>query len=122
VSESKSSLTDLFWLLVIVWIFLVQVRDIWQSKTLYAMRYTTDSEHVFKEPRPVDCDFLGAPIGEKGCHYTPDVSTLTYIVRDNGYGKMFWSDDNGKTWTENDKGLVTAGTNVYVGWKKATDY
>jgi hypothetical protein len=121
VSESKGSLTDLFWLYVILLIVVGQIRDVWQSKTVYAMRYKTDSAHIFKEPRPIDCDFLGAPIGEKGCTYSAQVTTLKYIVRDNGYGKSFWSDDNGKTWNENDKGLVTPGTNVYVNWKKVAD-
>jgi hypothetical protein len=95
--------------------------SVWHSTNRYAFQYSTDLDHVFKQARPIDCDFLAAPIGEKGCSYGTEVSTLTYIVRDNGYGKMFWSDDNGKTWSPNDDGLVKAGTNVYVSWKKHTD-
>jgi hypothetical protein len=121
-SESKGGcLTELVAFFVILYFVGATFRDVWYSKTVYALRYSTDGSRVLKEPRPVDCDFLGAPIGDKGCHYTPEVSTQTYIVRDNGYGRMFWSDDDGKTWNENDKGLVTAGTGVYVSWKKITE-
>lgn len=35
----------------------------------YAAQYHVREEHVHIEPKPRDCDFWYAPIGDKGCHY-----------------------------------------------------
>jgi hypothetical protein len=34
-----------------------------------SLRDNIDDTHVYVTQRPADCDFLSAPIGNKGCHY-----------------------------------------------------
>src|SRR5487761_187056 len=38
-------------------------------KEWYGIRYNVTDEHVFIDHKPHDCDFLKAPIGDKGCHF-----------------------------------------------------
>lgn len=35
----------------------------------YAVKYDVPVSHVIVEPEPHDCDFIRAPIGDKGCDY-----------------------------------------------------
>lgn len=46
---------------------------IWNSKYLVALRYNTSIGYVAADPFPNDCHFLAAPLGEKGCNYSPSV-------------------------------------------------
>jgi hypothetical protein len=58
----------------------------------YASWYDTDADHVIVRPKPRDCDFSKAPLGDKECHYEKHVE----IQRDPKTGKV----------------------NVYVYWEK----
>jgi hypothetical protein len=55
---------------------IIAVVFFWHSKWSYALYYNADSSHVSIEDKPHDCDFLKAPLGEKGCHFTRVVSTV----------------------------------------------
>jgi hypothetical protein len=56
---------------------------IWNSKYLVALRFNTSVDYVVADPIPNDCHFLAAPLGEKGCNYSPSVLIQgdTIIVR-----------------------------------------
>ena len=49
----------------------------WSPPSWYALRYGTDTAHVFVQPEPHDCDFLTAPLGIKRCRYEKAISTDT---------------------------------------------
>jgi len=48
---------------------------IWNRKAVIAMRFSTQSEKVYRPKRPTDCDFLTAPIGIKHCSYEAFITT-----------------------------------------------
>jgi hypothetical protein len=62
----------------------------------YAIRYDVSSEGVHYLPKPHDCDFDKAPLGNKECHYDREVS-----VEENP--------------------SHTQVTGLYVGWKKVQE-
>jgi hypothetical protein len=80
-------------------------------------------------PNLTNCDFWGAPIGKKWCHYdrtVEDHQVPALITSDDtNTHRPVWSDDSGKTWHWND-GLDGAAiftphpaeTHVYVDWTK----
>lgn len=61
----------------------------------YSMKYGVDDKHVYVEPKPHDCEWGKAPIGNKYCHFDRVVTTD--------------KDRNGK---------ITA---VYVNWEKVEE-
>ena len=61
----------------------------------YSLQYGTDTNHVYIEPKPHDCDFDKAPRGDKECHFDRIVTT----------------DNSGK-----DRKVT-----VYVGWQKVEE-
>jgi hypothetical protein len=65
------------------------------DKCKYSMVYSVDSDHVYVEDEPKDCDFIHAPIGDKGCRYHKQVTPL-----------------------RDDKGKITS---VSVTWEKANN-
>jgi hypothetical protein len=54
------------------------------TDTRYVIEYSASYDNVSQDPRPVDCDFLGSPIGDKDCHYervvTADVLSPVHTV------------------------------------------
>jgi len=64
------------------------------SRTGYAMKYEAEEKNVFIEPRPHDCEWDKAPIGNKYCHFDKIVQTNT--------------NQNGKK-------------EVYVNWRKVNE-
>jgi hypothetical protein len=57
---------------LIVWVFVLSDSSknaIWYGATY---RVSTDKVHTFGN-KPHDCDWVRAPIGDKGCHYEADV-------------------------------------------------
>jgi hypothetical protein len=65
------------------------------SSAGYSMRYGVSQKNVFIEPKPHDCEWGKAPIGNKYCHFDKVVDTTT--------------DGSGKT------------TRVYVSWQKVEE-
>jgi hypothetical protein len=105
------------------------VKTVW-----YAMVYKVSIANVHVDPQPGDCDFMHAPLGEKGCHYESLVSA--YI----GNGQMVGGDDapkyahdaktgspiiswdNGKTWEVFGGDIPNQKVeSVTVVWHKVTD-
>ena len=39
------------------------------SQVGYAMKYETKGDHVYVQPKPHDCEWRKAPIGNKYCHF-----------------------------------------------------
>ncbi len=46
-----------------------------QSPWAYAIQYNTEAEYVVIDPKPHDCEFDKAPIGNKYCHFDKIVTT-----------------------------------------------
>ncbi len=43
---------------------------LWLSpKAWYEVEYQVSADHIFIDPKPHDCEFLKAPIGNKYCHF-----------------------------------------------------
>ena len=89
----------------------------WHSKFRYSVQYHVPISSVTKLEKPSDCDFLTAPIGNKGCHYEPEVATVR--TGHNAAGERFVSYDDGKTWTPNDS-IPAIKAGVFVSWNKIT--
>ena len=45
----------------------------WLDKVWFMARYGVSYERVYMSKRPIDCDFMSAPIGKKGCSYSSRV-------------------------------------------------
>ena len=68
------------------------------AQTFYAFVNDTSEENVHVAPRPTDCDWGHAPLGDKGCHYEKQVLISDY--RSDALRKVTLTEDGGKTWTE----------------------
>ena len=88
------------WLIVLFLILLIRYGPpmLWHSKIRYALQYQVGYHKVMMDPEPVDCDFLRAPIGFKGCHYAREVNAVT--AWSNQWGGQSISYDGGKTWIQ----------------------
>ncbi len=70
----------------------------WRAPTqsYYAWKYGVPAAAVTNLPRPHDCDFLSAPLGDKNCSYERRVTrTLVTVSR---YGQPLRSTDDGQSW------------------------
>ena len=79
-------ITGIVWLLtmfehfksaMVLFIGFLVLSFMWHSDTRYSLEYAASYDNVYQAPRPVDCDFLGSPIGDKGCHYDRVVNADT---------------------------------------------
>jgi hypothetical protein len=71
----------------------------WLNKFRYAVWYGVDASEVnqAEDKPPSDCDFLHAPIGNKGCHYKKLVE-MTEPSTANGNKRsiyVYWSKEEG---------------------------
>lgn len=71
------------------------IRLVPESRLGYAFEYFVAPEKVDVEPKPHDCEFMNAPVGNKSCHFEKEVD----VVR-------------------NERGEVT---NVIVTWNKVQE-
>ena len=58
--------------------FIIREGTIWlfpNSAVGYSMKYGVDQKHVFVAPKPHDCEWGKAPIGNKYCHFEQVVTT-----------------------------------------------
>lgn len=83
----------------------------------YSIQYGVPDSSVTILKKPHTCDFLSAPIGEKGCHYEPDVTAVR--TGTDRVGKAIVSFDDGVTWV--DDCVPPTKTNVRVTWKKVDE-
>jgi hypothetical protein len=70
-------------------------------------------KQVIVNPRPHDCEWLTAPLGDKHCHYDPLVRRVRTSVTDKGDPLVSY--DEGKTSQVN---AFNETPGVYVSWKK----
>lgn len=111
------------WFLVVIVILLLagwpgSKLDRWTDKVWYSLRYyDADFKNITVEKRPSDCDFLRAPIGEKGCQYNKDVAVTKRSV-DVQTKRRIISYDEGKTWQWDDGDTQPVGATVSVYWGK----
>lgn len=88
-SDSKfkrqtKSVADTFWGLVFLasvaalgaWVWSMVSPVTW-DQFRYSVEYRTDQDKVHVEPKPHDCDFDKAPLGDKECHFKKVVTTGT---------------------------------------------
>jgi hypothetical protein len=85
----------------------------------YAVRYNVPFESVTIAPKPHDCEFLTAPIGDKHCDYETDVAAVRTNT-DIKTHKPIVSFDDGKTWNW-DTGSFPATPSVTVNWKRVNN-
>jgi hypothetical protein len=79
--------------LILVWDGL---EDMWHSHWRYSAAYGLPTSNIEIAPKPHDCSFLEAPIGEKYCHYERTVMFVRWGENENGYPRISY--DDGKTW------------------------
>ena len=41
----------------------------WVGPSVYSIKYALSADKIYLDPKPPDCDFWHAPVGNKGCHY-----------------------------------------------------
>ena len=82
----------------------------WTNAVWYGVQYQVNFGDVLTEDKPKDCDFMHAPLGDKGCSYKAHVKAYNArgilvagedapkYARDNKTGRTIWSSDGGKTW------------------------
>src|SRR5712691_9995158 len=85
-------------LIIVCWLALAGVADMWNSKLRYSLWYSVDYDQVTIQKKPTDCNFFHAPLGDKDCHYDPKVSTVQIGVGTNLWGGQSISYDEGTTW------------------------
>jgi len=90
------------------------VGGMWNSRFIFSLRYNVPSEQVTIDEKPHDCDFLHAPLGDKGCSYVRDVTVIK--TGTNAAGEHFVTYDEGKTWSPDPQQQAKSG--VMVWWKK----
>jgi hypothetical protein len=101
------------------WLALSYLLPEWRIK--YALRYQTPYDHVTIQDQPTSCDFLRAPIGEKGCHFEKVISTARWAK--SATGTAIVSNDDGKTWRFADPPPNTRipTTFIWVEWNKVEE-
>jgi hypothetical protein len=106
----------LLWLAVIAWLVMPER---WTNVFWYAVKYRASPARVTIADRPRDCDWMRAPLGEKGCRYEA-VATVY-----NAAGQVILDDD---TWPQRTRdkstGKVPPDTrprHVWVVWHKVED-
>jgi hypothetical protein len=77
--QSRSEVSGFVW--VLLFVFLLESwpgsgADRWTDKAWYSIRYDAGFANITIEKRPLDCDFLHAPVGGKSCHYEKRTSVF----------------------------------------------
>ena len=133
-SENSGSGGWVFWLVgagVVTWIYWAGgINQVW-----YSLQYSVGADKVHVDAKPKDCDFMHAPIGDKGCSYKASVTAYNATGElvggddapkyghDTKTGKPIISRDNGKTWDWYSGADVPNSKvdSVIVTWLKVTD-
>ena len=56
--KNESSGLSILWFLLFCWGAWALLSDAWHSKARYSMQYNVDSDHVFVNDEPTDCNFM----------------------------------------------------------------
>ncbi|WP_439408795.1 hypothetical protein ACNJX9_11255 [Bradyrhizobium sp. DASA03076] len=93
--------------LVALWFF---APDSWTNALWYGVKYQVGFDKVQTSTKPKDCDFMHAPLGDKGCSYKAHVKAYNAsgalvsgedapkYGRDSKTGSSIISYNDGKTW------------------------
>lgn len=99
--------------MVIVW----WLWESWDNRLSYSVHYNVPMASVEVAPRPHDCEWGSAPLGDKHCKYKELVSAVR--VKKSGDGKWSYvSYDEGKTWVNNESHIQPS---VWVSWTKVEE-
>ena len=112
----------LFWVSLACTVFFSVIGDILiyiaPSTTYgYSLKYSVDNSKVVIEMRPHNCEWGSAPLGDKHCHYTAEVSQVRTDVSKDGTTPLV-SYDEGKTWSFNTDHVKPS---VVVSWTKVEE-
>jgi hypothetical protein len=93
-------------------IWFVLLPDGWTAPYTYAAKYHVDSSKVQFTAKPKDCDFIHAPIGDKGCHCKKIVMVYNEngAVVDGDFALKFGVDTSGHQIVSQDHGENVAAT------------
>jgi hypothetical protein len=82
------TIKDWFYVLVFLAVFLgIPAWGIWNicpDTIKYGLLYQIGRSNVHVEKKPSDCEWGHAPIGDKGCHYEKQVSTVRWATSTTG--------------------------------------
>jgi len=110
VAQSDDSFGGFFLVLVVAGGFLAFSNYGWSNSLWYAAQYGVGFGDVQTDAKPNDCDFIHAPLGDKGCSYKAHVKVYNadgvLVAGENApkYGsdtktaKPIISYDGGKNW------------------------
>ena len=121
--RDKGSVLGAIVALIIAWLVILGLGDLWHSKLRYAWWYNVSSDQVTTEKKPTDCDFLRAPLGDKGCHYDREVTVIRVKTEPDPRGTLaspgipYVSFDDGKTWVVDTSNPLTK-PQVLISWEK----
>jgi hypothetical protein len=113
-------------------IFAIFAPSSWTNAAWYAVQFRVSPSVVISDVKPKDCDFIHAPLGDKGCSYKASATAYNAdgvplrgehppkFGKDNGTGKTIISYDGGKHWdwyvgTSADPDEITK---VVVTWRR----
>lgn len=109
----------LFWFLVIglggLYLLWLIIYEFSPTAKQIEWDYRIDVSHIEVAPKPHDCEFMSAPIGEKHCHYDQYLSLV------NARGEFVGGDtvsDDGKHIKTQPKEQATS---AYVNWVKVKE-
>jgi hypothetical protein len=83
-----------------------------ESELRFRLQYGDD---VSVAAKPHDCDFFGAPLGNKYCSYEPHAQIVMYSQ---DKGEAIISYDEGKTWAWNPGGPTENKRITFIDWIK----
>jgi hypothetical protein len=99
-----------YWIVAVVGFFYIFAPASWTNAVWYAVEYKVSLGHVHTDAKPNDCDFIHAPLGDKGCSYKAYVKAYNAggalvggedapkYGHDTKTGRPIISYDGGKTW------------------------
>jgi hypothetical protein len=119
-SNTSDPWSSLFYGLLLYFFCWLLWHGVMDSKFRYALQYGTSAELVTVAKRQRGCDFMFAPVGDKGCEYE---KTVVVVQRgtDNQTQRRTISYDEGKTWNWDDGDTQPVGTVVTVDWNKTME-
>ena len=122
IRENRSNLSWV-WVVIIVWLVVTGIANLWYSKWRDSWWYNVGSDQITVAKKPTDCDFLHAPLGNKGCRYERQVAMIQVKTKyvDMWRGSVnYVSFDEGKTWTE-DNSAPPRKPQVVISWEKVEE-
>jgi hypothetical protein len=109
--------------------------DSWTDPIWYSFKHDVDISQVHYNDKPKDCDFIHAPLGDKGCHYKKIVKGFNAageliagddapVYSQDETGKPIVSYDRQKTWKlmpEGEKIPDAKVSEIEINWVKVSD-